>query len=309
MRLNRFCIGLLCMSLSFSAVAVNAKKGEQQKNAGVDYQFQVFDYHPNETTYHVIKAKIGQFTEIQFSPEEGREKILYGLGDKSAWTIFQHENTLIFKPSAAFPSTNMKVKTNKRVYWFKLQMAQNEKEVLWHAEFRYPDEPVVLEPIVPVVPPPSPEMLAAVAAKKAAEEEKAKTALIESRFGLTEEKVDSSTTSDKQTRIINGDYGVIGAAELTPTSVYDNGEQTAITFAPNNPVPSIFYEEADGSESVVPFHFENDIMIVHRVARKFVLRRGDAVACLINGSFNASGANTKTHTISDDIVREVKEIK
>lgn len=290
---------VLCLSASFSADAAPRKK------AAEDQAFQVFKYSESGKNLNVIKTKVGKFSEIQFSEEEGRDKIYWGMGDKDAWTIKQDKNVLMMKPKAAFADTNLKIKTNKgRVYWFKVTMAKSDDEVLWHADFEYPDEPVFVEPVTPAI---TPEMQAVIAANKAAQAAQAEKQLIEERFGFGKDKSAATTelpVADQH--IVNGDYGFIGPGELMPTSVYDNGEQTAMTFAPNNPVPTVFFKEADGSESRVAFHFENDMLIVHRVARKLILRRGDAVGCVINGSFNASGSNVKTHTVSDDVIREVK---
>jgi type IV secretion system protein VirB9 len=254
------------------------------------------DPHFQRTKYTTeiieIRARIGKVLEIQLSPKE--TDIQYMIGDRDAWTIKTAGNLFTMKPKAASADTNLKLwsKNHTRVYWFRLVMVTDAKAPeLWSLTFDYPPGP----------PPPPPSISPAVLAVQLAAQQKE---AVETNLGRhTYEPPQAAEQTD---RPINGMYGIIGPEELTPTSVYDNGELTAITFAPNNPMPTVFAKEADGSESRVNYHIENDMMIVHRVARKFVLRRGSAVACLINGNFQPTGQNSRTHTASDFVRREVK---
>lgn len=244
-----------------------------------------------------VAVRSGAYLEIELSP--GEDDIKFAMGDRDAWTVKAHGNILSLKPKAAMPDTNLKVWTTKsaRVYWFKLVTATKKSEAeTWHLSFDYPPDPPKL---APPPPPPNPEV---VAAQLAAQEEEA----VEHSLGGGAPNAADEIPAPRE-HVINGNYGIIGPAELTPTSVYDNGEQTVLTFAPNNPWPTIFVKEEDGSETRVSQSIENDMLIVHRVARKFVLRHLGQAACLINGSFSPTGPNNKTKTISDNVIREVKK--
>ena len=245
-----------------------------------------------------IVVRPGKYAEIELSP--GETDIRFAMGDRDAWIIKTNDNTFAFKPKAKFADTNLKIwsANSNRVYWFNIVMAKdkNEKE-LWHLSFDYPPDPA--KPVLPQQQPtPSPEV---VAIQRAARERDD----IERSLGAGDAVHAMEVPEPEIEKPLNGNYGIMGPDELTPTSVYDNGEQTVMTFAPNNPMPTIFVKEADGSETRVSKHFENDMLIVHRVAKQFVLRHLGKAACLINGSFNSTGSNSKTKTISDNVVREL----
>jgi type IV secretion system protein VirB9 len=274
----------------------------EPQSSAIDTRFQTIEYTPDIIK---VKARVGRLMEIEFSPAE--DKIEFAMGDREAWTVKTVGNTIYLKPKATFADTNLRVITSKRKYWFDLAMAKKKDPVAYHLSFHYPYEapPATAVSI-------SPELLAA---QREAQEKLS----IEDRLGnahSAQPKLRVSTKQDAQNdskpadanapRALNGDYGVIGPDELTPTSAYDNGEITALTFAPNNPMPEVFAKEADGSEARIDFHIENDMMIIHRVARKLILRRGSAVACLINGNYNSRGSNRQTNTVSDEVVREIK---
>lgn len=283
--------------IAFASVTGNAKIRPVPSNS--DGHFQRAPY-----VHDVIEIVVrpGRFAEIVLSSEE--DDIQFAIGDRKAWTIKTSGNIFGFKPNAAIADTNLKIwsEKKKRVYWFNIVMAKKNDVELWHLDFDYPPEPIASPA------PPSPEVIAI----RRAVQERARINQehedIERSLGSGEAIVAAEEEMEDHAparRILNGNYGVIGPEELTPTSVYDNGEQTVLTFAPNNPLPAIFVKEADGSETRVPKHVENDMLIVHRVARQFVLRHLGKALCLINGSFVAAGPNNETKTVSQDVVREL----
>lgn len=262
--------------------------------AGADPHFQRAPY-VNDLIE--LKVRVGIYTEIELSP--GETDIRFAMGDREAWTIKQNGHILGMKPRAAQPDTNVKVWSTKsnRTYWFKLVSAKKDEAETYNITFDYPPEPPK-SPAPP--PPPDPQV---VAAQLAAREERD----IEYALGGGPPNAAEEGPAQRK-QIINGNYGIIGPEVLTPTSAYDNGEQTVLTFAPNHPWPAVFVKEEDGSETRVPQHTENDLLVIHRVAKQFVLRHLGQVACLINGSFSAAGPNNNTKTISDSVVREVRKV-
>lgn len=243
-----------------------------------------------------VVVRPGKYLEIELSP--GESDIKFGMGDREAWIVKAHDNILSLKPRAAMPDTNMKVwsGTSNRVYWFKLISAKKKTEVeAWHLSFDYPPDPPKPAPAAPT---PDPLVVAAQLAER-------EHADIEHSLGGGAPV--AAARPAVRDPVLNGNYGIIGPEELTPTSVFDNGEQTVMTFAPNNPMPEIFVKEEDGSESRVSHHVENEMLIVHRVARRFSLRHMGRVACLINGSFRPTGPINDTKTISSTVVRELRK--
>jgi len=49
---------------------------------------------------------------------------------------------------------------------------------------------------------------------------------------------------------------------------------------------------------------EGDV-IVHRVARRFILRRGTLAGCVVNKGFVGTGERSMSHTVSDQVERTV----
>jgi type IV secretion system protein VirB9 len=78
----------------------------------------------------------------------------------------------------------------------------------------------------------------------------------------------------------NENYRSCGKKSLWPTSVYDDGQLTHLQFARQTEWPAVFAVGTDGEEQLVNFHVSGDEMVLHRVADRWVLRRGKAIACV-----------------------------
>ena len=106
----------------------------------------------------------------------------------------------------------------------------------------------------------------------------------------------------------NLDYWVAGSSEISPTSAKDDGRFTYLTFTNNRDMPAIYTVDAEGNEALVNTNVEGNTIIIHRVVPKLTLRKGIAVACLLNKSFNfAGGRDNTTGTVSAEVKRVVKE--
>lgn len=102
-----------------------------------------------------------------------------------------------------------------------------------------------------------------------------------------------------------GDNYALNGEGLRP-SVWDDGQQTYLSFPSNTPIPSIFYLPAGEKQkpTVAAYTVGQDgTVIVHGVYPQIILRSGDAVACLKNDAFNPIGYNPQSGTVSPDIVR------
>ena len=59
----------------------------------------------------------------------------------------------------------------------------------------------------------------------------------------------------------------------------DDGVHTRLTFAAQAEQSAIFIPNEDGSESLVNFSLDEGDVILHRVARRFIARRGSGRMC------------------------------
>jgi type IV secretion system protein VirB9 len=93
---------------------------------------------------------------------------------------------------------------------------------------------------------------------------------------------------------------------IRPVRAVDDGVQTRLKFSSHAEFPTIYVENDDKSESLVNFTVEQDEVVIHRVARQFVLRRGRLVGCLQNRSFDGGGERLPSETVVPGVVRETK---
>lgn len=123
------------------------------------------------------------------------------------------------------------------------------------------------------------------------------------RFRYPQAAVAAPAEPERKPDVRNQEYWACGALELRPVEAFDNGVQTHLRFSSRGEWPAIFVANADGSEGLANFHVEGDVAVVHRIARRLVLRRGERVACVENRAFAGSGQRLPTGTVADDVER------
>lgn len=96
---------------------------------------------------------------------------------------------------------------------------------------------------------------------------------------------------------------------MTPKAAWDDGVQTRLTFGDRAEIPAIFVRNDDGSESLLNFSMDAGDVVIHRVAPKFILRRGRLTGCVVNKSFVGAGLRLDTGTVSPGVTRGVKELR
>jgi type IV secretion system protein VirB9 len=79
-----------------------------------------------------------------------------------------------------------------------------------------------------------------------------------------------------------------------------------LRFAAKAEQPAIFILNEDGSESLLNFSMDDGDVILHRVARRLILRRGALVGCVVNKGYTGSGERLKSHTVSEDVERTTR---
>jgi type IV secretion system protein VirB9 len=80
---------------------------------------------------------------------------------------------------------------------------------------------------------------------------------------------------------------------------------TRLRFAANAELPAIFVRNADATESLLNFSMDSGDVVVHRVARQFILRRGKLAGCIVNQGFTGTGLRLDSGTITPDVRRTV----
>ena len=217
----------------------------------------------------------GYQTHLKLADDE--EFIGIGAGDTGGLDITAEGNDTWIKPKAVMVRTNFDLKTNKRVYHFDYQSRKNPPKnrntMIYSITFRYPED--------------------------------------EAKQRATLYAQEQLSRKLKATRYVakNRDYWYCGSPAMKPIEAYDDGMQTHIRFNAYAEFPAIFVENDDQTEALINFHIdpENGEVVVHRIGRRFVLRRGDLVGCIENRQFTGGGKRTTTGTVNQDVIRETKQ--
>jgi len=248
---------------------------EVPKGGADDKRIKYVTYNASDVVK--IVGHYGWSTHIQFAPGEKVGPI--AIGDKDAWNIAPVDNHLFIKPIAANADTNMTVLTDRRVYNFDLSTApsQSKHGQYFEVNFKYPTDE---------------------AARLAAEADA--------------QKLRNSMNQDPALQAKNWNYWGKGAADLSPTRVFDDGKFTYISFGQNQDFPDIKIVGLDGNESRVNTHTDpNDAntIVVQKTARKLILRRGKtsaSVFCIFNEGYTSYAPKDHTATTIPGFKRVVK---
>ena len=76
-----------------------------------------------------------------------------------------------------------------------------------------------------------------------------------------------------------------------------------LRFAARAEMPAIFLRNDDGSESLLNFSIAGGDVIVQRVARRFILRRGRLTGCIVNAGYPGGAPAVRSGTIATDVLR------
>jgi type IV secretion system protein VirB9 len=86
----------------------------------------------------------------------------------------------------------------------------------------------------------------------------------------------------------------------------DDGVHTRLRFAANADLPAIFVRNDDDSESLLNFSMDAGDVVIHRVARRFVLRRGIVTGCIVNRGYVGGGTRLESGTVAPGVERRVQ---
>jgi len=233
----------------------------------IDSRVRTSVYNPDEV--YKLRGFVGYQIDIEF--EAGEIFTGLGAGDLEALSFVGQENHLFLKPKAATVATNLTILTNKRHYQIDYT-ALTQKPAA--------DDATVIYALRFVYPPP-----AAAAAVR---------------------RVDSELQEASVARPQNLDYWYCGESSIKPLAVSDDGVHTRLRFAANADLPAVFVRNEDDSESLLNFNVESGDVIVHRVARRFILRRGKLTGCIVNRGFVGGGIRLKSGTVAPDVERRIQ---
>lgn len=86
-------------------------------------------------------------------------------------------------------------------------------------------------------------------------------------------------------------YSYDGSPKTLPAKVFDDGQDTYFAFRQEEDLPAIFAVDPDGGEAVVNTRQRDGYVVVDRVVRGFVLRRGSEVTRIYNDGFRVEEAS------------------
>jgi type IV secretion system protein VirB9 len=229
----------------------------------------------------VIKLKGFVGYQIHFQFADGETFVNLAAGDNKALDVGYEANHLVLKPLAEKVATNITVITNRHVYQFDYSASAERPDpsrgdVIYSLRFIYPQEE----------------------AKRAAD-------------ALEAERTNAKLSNAEKgvVRTLNANYWGCGADAIRPVYAVDDGVQTRLRFSAHAEFPTLYVKNDDESESLVNFTVENDEVVIHRVARSFVLRRGRLVSCLQNRAFDGGGERLQSETLVPGVERITKGVK
>src|SRR5271168_2624078 len=266
------CMGCwFALAISLNALVHQACLGETIPAKGtVDARIREAAYDTNEV--YKLRGFVGYQIDLEFEPGETFTGL--GAGDIEGLSFVGQENHLFLKPKATKVATNLTVLTSRRHYHIDYtataQRPAAEDDVIYALRFTYA---------------PSPAQFAAATSAK---------------------RLDSQLESAAANRPRNTDYWYCGQAALRPVAASDDGVHTRLRFSASSDLPAIFVRNEDDSESLLNFSMDAGDVIIHRLARQFILRRGMLTGCVVNQGYSGGGTRLDSGTIAPDVTRQVQ---
>ncbi len=195
-----------------------------------------------------LRGTLGYQFSVEFDQAEQIESV--AIGDALAWQVTPNRraNLLFLKPMSASPDTNLTVVTNIRSYFFHLSAQPYSAKQVPLVNVRFIYPAPAYAVVAPAPPPPPPQP--------------------------PEER--------------NVAYSYTGSTLSLPARVFDDGERTYFDFKAREDRPAIYAVDPDGQEAVINARERDGFVVVDRIARAFVLRRGSEVTQIYNDGFPAT---------------------
>ncbi|MBZ9739757.1 MULTISPECIES: P-type conjugative transfer protein VirB9 [unclassified Mesorhizobium] len=252
-------------------------------SAQQDNRVRFVSYQPYNITR--IVGTIRSSVQVEFATDE--EIAHVALGNTVAWEVAPAGNILFLKPRENQPATNISVVTtrrdgSKRSYQMELVVRDGSvdagQNTYFYVKYRYPADEAERRRL-----------------KEEARKRTAEAGYADKVLGIHE-----------QYGPRNWRYSAQGSSAIEPQAAYDNGKVTTFSFSGNQETPAIYIENSDGTESLVPKTVQGDLVLVHAISRKFILRRGSDTLCIFNEAYSPVGVDPGTNTTSPSVERVVK---
>ena len=259
------------LSAFFLLVMFGAAAEELPVKGIADSRIRIAPYSAEQV--YRLYAYVGYQIDLEFEP--GETYVGIGGGDLEGLTVGAFDNHLLLKPKAANVGTNLTVFTNRRHYHLEYSARVRRPdlmrdEVIYAVRFTYPETPRPSGP-------------------------------------SEEDRIQANLSAASARRPRNIDYWFCGNAAVKPIAASDDGVHTRLTFGAKAELPALFVRNADGTESLLNFSIDEGDVIVHRVAPRFILRRGRLTGCIVNKGFVGSGERLNSGTVAPDVERRRKD--
>jgi type IV secretion system protein VirB9 len=265
--ISKGCVRMLAVAICVTPVSLNVRAEPVPAQGGRDPRIRLAPY--SDDTVYRLMGYVGYQIDLEFEPDEAFVGL--GAGDIEGLSFAAQGNHLFLKPKAAKVRTNLTVLTSRREYQFDYTASAehpdpHEPDVIYALRFTYP----------------RPQPLAGADAG---------------------EKIEKQLGQATAARPLNFDYWYCGHPALKPVAASDDGVHTRLRFGVRSELPAIFVSNEDGSESLLNFSMDAGDVIIHRVARRLVVRRGKLTGCIVNKSFNGGGERLDSGTVAPAVER------
>lgn len=260
-------------SLSLVSVFVSAAPVKFQRIMVLDY-----DEGAQDKSIPIL-TKRGFVTQIDFGKGEsieslgGTSQAAALTGDADGWIVVgrKGDRHLYLKPKSETYPSNLLVVTNRYNYAFELRILPDESrsDGVWRLGFRYPNDGL-------------------------------------SNAEVRANQVAYALGSPTEKRNLKYRIDLIrGNGDILPKKVWDDGRFTYIAMGNNREIPAAFKVDGNDGESTVNLHTEGQLLVIHEVARRFLLRLDKQEVGIWNEAFDPDGMANTTGTASSEVVREV----
>lgn len=254
-------------------LAVTVVRGQPLQPALLpDPRIRVVLYRSDDV-YRLV-GYVGYQIDITFAP--GERFVGLGVGDSKGVAFAASGNHLFLKPRAAHVATNLTVLTNRRTYLFDYEAGATPPDpsgadVIYALRFEYPAAPL--------------------------------------HFGArAPQRIERDLAAARSIRPKNYDYWYCGDASLKPARAWDDGVETTLVFGEHTELPAIFASNEDGSEALVNFDVQAGRIVVQRVARRLIVRRGRLAGCIVDRAFTGGGERLSSGTIAPNVERVTRRV-
>lgn len=258
----------LCTIIA-AMVSSQAMALEIPESSHFDHRIRYVTFNPADVVQ--IETVLGIATHIVLEP--GEQYVAHVFGDSAAYAFTRKNHHIFIKPKAEQANTNLIIVTDRRSYKFRLNFQRTRSKATYELSFRFPD---------------TQERVSKEAMARASVDEAFKT----------------------EPGKANLKYTMSGDIDIAPVNVWDNGRFTFFKFPANADMPAIYLVSESGTESLVNSTTKgaaNNILMVHKVNPKFMVRLGDRALAVFNEAYDAQGIENTTGTASPTVERVIKQ--